>query len=47
MIPFFIKKNKNESFNFLDINRYNESINNMNSYSKEIQSIIKSDDLFL
>ena len=33
MIPFFIKKNKNEGFNFLDINRYNESINNMNSYS--------------
>ena len=33
MIPFFIKKNKNEEFNFLDINRYNDSVNNMNSYS--------------
>ena len=33
MIPFFIKKNKNEEFNFLDINRYNDSVNNMNAYS--------------
>ena len=33
MIPFFIKKNKNEGFDFLDINKYNESVENMNSYS--------------
>ena len=33
MTPFFIKKNKNEEFNFLDINRYNDSVNNMNAYS--------------
>ena len=33
MIPFFIQKNKNESLNFLDINKYNESVNNLNPYS--------------
>ena len=27
------QKDKNEEFNFLDINRYNDSVNNMNSYS--------------
>ena len=26
-------KDKNEDFNFLDINKYNESVNNLNPYS--------------
>lgn len=33
MIPFFIKKYKNEGFTFLDINRYNDSVDNMNPYA--------------
>ena len=32
-IESLLKKAKNEEFNFLDINRYNDSVNNMNSYS--------------